>query len=247
VTPVAFAVAACVLAAVVVLPWPRVPPRPLAQRLASQPGEERTRRRVRLAPVVARLSQEPRETGGAAAVGFAAGELGVLLRAGLPPPLAWAELARPPAHPVVLALGGAAAAVAERGGDVAAALRDAAREVGADAAPAVAGLGAVCEVAQRTGAPVADVLVRYAEHLGAEMDAQDAVHAALAAPRATAKVLLALPPVGLLLGTAVGADPVRVLVSTPAGRVSAAVGTACLLLAGIWTRRLLRSVREGPW
>ena len=179
-----------------------------------------------------------------AAVGSAAAELGVLLRAGLPPPVAWAELARAPAHPVVLALASAAASAAAQGGDVATALRrTAGGTLSPQVVPAVLGLAAVWEVAQRTGAPVADVLGRYAELVQADLDARDAVDVALSAPRATARLLLALPPVGLLLGTAIGADPVAVLLGTPAGRASAAVGAGCLLLAAIWTRHLLRSVR----
>lgn len=172
-------------------------------------------------------------------------ELATLLRAGLPPARAWAALvaAYPSTHdddePLRCALV-AAAAEAASGGDVAAPLRAA----GASAADSpttqlLAALSAAWEVAASAGAPTAAVLDRLATTLREEADLRDARATAMAAPRASARVLVALPVVGLLLGQLVGAAPLTLLVGSGLGRACALVGGALSLLAWWWTRRLV--------
>jgi tight adherence protein B len=197
-------------------------------------------------------------------VALAAAELAALLRAGATPAAAWSHLVGPPgpaaggpgtpgpttaaAQPdagtdEVTALLRRAAGAAARGGDVGQALTTG--PCPPDAAAPLAALAAAWRVAERTGAPTADVLDRLAAGLRADAQVQDARDAALAAPRATARLLVALPLAGLALGAAVGADPLRVLVATGPGRFCGAAGVACTAAAWAWTRALVRTA-EGP-
>ena len=190
-----------------------------------------------------------------AVVARASAELAALLRAGALPATAWACLADADreAGPVlrgddpVRAALRAAARAAGSGGDVAAALSapGTGRSVPHAAGRALAALAAAWRVAERTGAPVADVLDRLAASLRADADAAAAREAALAAPRATARLLVALPPAGLVLGAAIGADPLTVLTTTAPGRVCAVVGVAATAAGAVWTRALVRAASGG--
>jgi tight adherence protein B len=125
---------------------------------------------------------------------------------------------------------GRAAAAAELGGDVPAALRG----VG----PGGHRLAAGWEVAERAGAPLADVLDRLAADQHASLQLAGRQRAELAGARSTAWVLAALPLLGLALGQSLGAAPLTVLLHTPVGGACAVTG-AVLELAGLaWVRRL---------
>ncbi|MFW6692929.1 type II secretion system F family protein [Streptomyces sp. MAR4 CNX-425] len=154
------------------------------------------------------------------------------LRAGRQP--AEALLAAAPGGP---AGGPEVLAAARFGGDVPAALRGAAGEAGAQG---LAGVAACWQAAAGGGAGLADGLDRVAAALRAERDERDELRAQLAGPRATALLLALLPVFGLLMGTALGASPLRVLLHTPAGLLCLAAG--CLLeWAGLaWTGRIVR-------
>lgn len=241
VTPSAWVVAACVAAAGLLLSPTTDRRLRAATRLGSSP---------RAAPSPRRRPGRRRRTGpdDRAEVAALATELAVLLRAGLAPAPAWAALAAETVDGRGLraAAVAAAGAAASTGEDVAAAVRAVADGPATppDGARALRGLAAAWAVGTRSGAPTADVLQRYAEVLRADGDADDARDAALAAPRATARVLTALPPAGLLLGALVGADPVGVLLGTTPGRISAVVGAVCALAGWWWTRRLLAAARR---
>ncbi|MFH9419961.1 type II secretion system F family protein [Streptomyces sp. NPDC017529] len=143
-------------------------------------------------------------------------------------------------------LGGAGAAVAAAarlGGDVPQALRAAARLPGAEG---LAGVAACWQVAVEGGAGLAAGLERIATALRAQRDQREDLQAHLAGPRATALMLALLPVGGLVMGSALGADPLRVLLHTPAG-------WACLLIGGLlewggiaWTARIIRAAGEQP-
>ena len=103
---------------------------------------------------------------------------------------------------------------ARLGGDVPGTLR------AAGAAPGARGLRAVAagwEVAERTGAALADVLDHIGAGLRSDDDARSEVVASLAPPRATAKMLAVLPAFGLALGAAMEAHPVDFLLHTTVG------------------------------
>ncbi|MFJ8082005.1 type II secretion system F family protein [Streptomyces sp. NPDC096205] len=137
-------------------------------------------------------------------------------------------------------LGEAQAAVlaaARFGGDVPEALAVAARRPGAEG---LLGLAACWRVAVDQGAGLAAGLDRLEGALRAQRDQRADLRAQLAGARSTAVMLAGLPALGLLLGTALGADPLRVLLHTGAG-------LGCLLIGGVlegvglwWALRIVR-------
>lgn len=137
-------------------------------------------------------------------------------------------------------LGGARPAVlaaARFGGDVPDALTDAARQPGAEG---LVGLAACWRVAVDRGAGLAAGLDRLEGALRAERDQRADLRAQLAGSRSTAVMLAGLPVLGLLLGTALGADPLRVLLHS-------GPGLGCLLVGGVlegvglwWALRIVK-------
>lgn len=130
----------------------------------------------------------------------------------------------------------AVAAAASLGGDVPAVLR------GAGPAPLRPWLGRLADawsLADRYGIPLADLLEAVRSDTEHRVRFAAEVQARLAGPRATASVLAGLPLLGLALGHAVGADPLRVLCETPVGQVLLVIGTG-LACAGVqWSARLV--------
>ncbi|MDR0945420.1 MAG: type II secretion system F family protein [Bifidobacteriaceae bacterium] len=144
-------------------------------------------------------------------------EVAALLRAGLTGAAAWSPVT---------------------GADGLAAWR--ARAATSPVAPYAAAVLAVRELGERVGASTGDLLDSLAAVLAERQDAADRRAAALAGPKATARVLTVLPLLGLGLGAAIGAHPIAVLTG---GGLGTAAGIAGLVLIGIghwWTRRLLR-------
>ncbi|MGP4088528.1 type II secretion system F family protein [Streptomyces sp. KR55] len=141
-------------------------------------------------------------------------------------------------------LGDAQAAVlaaARFGGDVPGALAAAARQPGADG---LLGLAACWRVAVDRGAGLAAGLDRLEAALRAERDQRAELRAQLAGSRSTAVMLAALPALGLLLGAALGADPLHVLLHTGAG-------LGCLLIGGVlegvglwWALRIVKGAES---
>jgi tight adherence protein B len=101
---------------------------------------------------------------------------------------------------------------------------------------------AVWRLAERTGAPAADLVERIEADARAADRAAAVAGAHAAGARATAVLLTALPLGGIALGYGIGADPLGVLLHTPLG--AACAGAALLLQAGglAWTDRLVRVV-----
>ncbi|MFG2354758.1 type II secretion system F family protein [Streptomyces sp. NPDC048521] len=124
----------------------------------------------------------------------------------------------------------AVVAAARFGGDVPGALAVAARQPGAEG---LLGLAACWRVAVDQGAGLAAGLDRLDAALRAERDQRADLRAQLSGARATAVLLAALPALGLLLGAAMGADPLHVLLHTGAGLGCLAAG-AVFEAAGLW-------------
>ncbi|MEP6665179.1 MAG: type II secretion system F family protein [Nocardioidaceae bacterium] len=124
---------------------------------------------------------------------------------------------------------------ARLGGDVAEILRGCAERPGSEGLRAVA---AAWEVAGRSGAGLADVLDRVAAGLRSDDEARAEVTAALGPPRATAKLLAALPVFGLGLGVSMGAHPVAFLLVSKVGLVCLAAGVILALLGVLWVEHL---------
>ncbi|MGW3308827.1 type II secretion system F family protein [Streptomyces sp. NPDC001073] len=130
-------------------------------------------------------------------------------------------------------------AAARFGGDVPGALTSAARQPGAEG---LLGLAACWRVAVDQGAGLAAGLDRLEGALRADRDQRADLRAQLAGARATVVMLAGLPVLGLLLGAAMGADPLRVLLHSGAG-------LACLVVGGLleglglwWAMRIVRGV-----
>ncbi len=159
--------------------------------------------------------------------------LAVLLQAGAVPIAAWRHLAEsgvPAASSVVAAV--------ERGATVA----DAVREQGG----VWREVAAAWAIASTVGAPLGDVLRVVADALDDAVSTADEVRVALAEPSGTARLLLWLPGVGILLGTALGFETLPVLVGRPIGLVCLVIGLGLTLLARIWTAALVRRAQPRP-
>ncbi|MFB9906234.1 type II secretion system F family protein [Allokutzneria oryzae] len=126
---------------------------------------------------------------------------------------------------------------ARLGGDVRSAL-DRFIEVDPVCGPALRHLGAVWDTAEKHGVPLAELVEAVHRDLGQRIRFAHQVDSRMAGPRATAAVLAALPVVGLLLGEAMGAAPLVVLVRTGFGQVLLVLG-AVLMCAGLaWSTHL---------
>ncbi len=184
-------------------------------RLRERAGRERAAaaRRDAVADVVAALAAE--------------------LRAGQPLPAALANVVddRSPLHAELRA----AATAAASGADPADLL------VAAAAQPGAAGLRALaacCRVGATTGAALAPTLDSLAGALAADRAVRAAVDAELAGPRATSRVLLGLPLVGVGMAAGMGAEPLQLLLHTAVG-LALCLAAAALAAAGFtWLDRL---------
>lgn len=138
----------------------------------------------------------------------------------------------------------AVAAAARLGGDADIALADAAQSssIGAELLHRVA---RAWRLAQEHGVPLAPVLDAVRRDVEATARFADHVHAKLAGPRASAAVLACLPLVGIVLGEVMGAAPVRVLSSTPAGQALLMVGSLLVFAGMSWVGRLTRKAVTG--
>jgi len=126
-------------------------------------------------------------------------------------------------------------AVQRVGGAIPPALRRLGHRPGAHG---LAELGAAWEVSERTGASLGATLQALAERLVAAGAVSDVVSAELAAPRATGRLLAALPLAGLVLGYGMGGDPVAFLTGSAPGQVSLALGVALGCVGVLWTERI---------
>ncbi|WP_216698871.1 hypothetical protein [Arthrobacter sp. H20] len=105
---------------------------------------------------------------------------------------------------------------------------------------------AVClEISERSGAPLAEVLSRYAAQLESSLDSAGARATALAGPTATARLLGWLPAVGLGLGYLTGAEPLAILLGSLPGLVLLGAGVSLIALGRFWSSQLVRSATQG--
>ncbi|HEU0131075.1 MAG TPA: type II secretion system F family protein [Mycobacteriales bacterium] len=154
------------------------------------------------------------------------------LRAGAPPPEAFARAAAdaPPALAAALrraaALGPAAPWPDLPGGE------------------RLAAVAALWRVAADAGSGLADGLDRLADALAGDERLRAEVAAQLAGPRTSAAVLAALPLGGIALAAALGARPVTFLLRTPPGLACLLAGAALDATGVWWVRRL--TARAAP-
>ena len=89
------------------------------------------------------------------------------------------------------------------------------------------------------GAPLATSLERAAEHAEERIDALLGRQSALAAPRATGRILSWLPLLGLGLGVLMGSDPVGVLTGSVLGALTGLLGLGLAFAGRRWTAALV--------
>lgn len=188
--------------------------------------------------------------------------LAVLMSAGVPAPAAWRHLATDaPDDPVLSAAAGAA----EDGEPIAPALarvledqpeprrrvwsRGARRRIAVRAVEAAGGaawsaLAAAWAVASQTGAPLAASLRDLAGSLRDDAQLRREVRAALAGPRASAKLVTGLPLVAVGFGLVLGFDTAAVLFGNPLGWACLVFGSALLWAGARWNRAL--AARAAP-
>lgn len=128
-------------------------------------------------------------------------------------------------------------AAARFGGDVPGALREAARRPGAEG---LVGVAACWRVAVDGGAGLAAGLDRLRAAMRAQRDQRESLRAQLAGARSTVVVLSLLPVAGLAMGWAMGADPMGVLLHTPAGLGCLVVGGLLEAMGLWWAGRIVR-------
>jgi len=186
--------------------------------------------------------------------------LAVLLSAGVSPVSAWGYLvpeassspaegvsqrpARPAApEPAAARIVRAAAQAGTRGESIADAVAEEARTLGGQTGDAWLGLAAAWDVATQAGAPLAACL----RELAASFRALGQVHrdltVALAGPAATAKMVMALPLVGILFGSVLGFNTLQTLFLTAPGLICLAAGSLLMVAGARWNARLVRSAR----
>ncbi|TDC69695.1 hypothetical protein E1193_30400 [Micromonospora sp. KC606] len=99
---------------------------------------------------------------------------------------------------------------------------------------------AAVRLADRTGAPLAELLERIEADARAADRGLAAASAQAAGARATALLLAALPLGGIGLGYGIGVDPLTVLLHTPVGGISAVTAAALQTGGLLWAERLGR-------
>lgn len=104
---------------------------------------------------------------------------------------------------------------------------------------------AVLAVAQQTGAPMAPTLERLAGLLREQAAQRRSLDAALAGPRATAKLVMALPIVGVGFGLALGLDVLGAAVGGGLATWSMLAGAGLLAAATAWSRAIVRRAARG--
>ncbi|WP_052273890.1 type II secretion system F family protein [Arthrobacter sp. L77] len=184
-------------------------------------------------------------------------QLAGLLRAGRPPQVLWEDMERVHADGrtafAVTALPVIATArrAAELGLSVPDALRQALDNTPGPTRQGMArsrvdrlwvDLAGCLTVAERSGAPLTGILEQYAAQLDAQLDGLSARETALAGPRATVVLLAWLPALGLVLAFALGVNPLEVLFGSSPGRLALAGGVLLMLVARLWSRRLVARV-----
>jgi tight adherence protein B len=160
------------------------------------------------------------------------------LRAGAHPATAAeaaAEDVRQPAADTMRAM----AAVARLGGDMTAALTSARPPA---LAPALARVAKAWQLAQRHGLPLADVLDAVRRDVDQRSRFTRQVLARMTGPKVSAAALCLLPVLGVAMGEAIGASPLRMLTGTGLGQVLLLTGVALLCAGVAWSGHITNQV-----
>ncbi|GAB3852532.1 hypothetical protein GCM10029963_42280 [Micromonospora andamanensis] len=160
------------------------------------------------------------------------------LRVGLPVPVA-AQVLTSPFLAVSSAAGQSDGAVADNGPPAGPESRPADRPAPGSAEDRLGRLaGAAVRLAERTGAPLADLVERIEADARSTDRGLAAAMAQASGARATAWLLAALPLGGIGLGYGIGVDPLQVLLHTPVGGGCAIAAVGLQVVGLLWSERL---------
>lgn len=159
------------------------------------------------------------------------------LRAGQPPPEALDQAAG------VWSPLGAAVAASRLGAEVPDSLRALARTPGAESLEEVA---AAWQVAQQSGAGLARAVDRCADAARGALAGHRIVAAELSSAQATARMIVVLPVLLLVLSDGNGAESLRFLTGTDAGLACLGAGLALALTGLAWIDHIVTRVGRGP-
>ncbi len=95
------------------------------------------------------------------------------------------------------------------------------------------------QLSATTGIPLAESLARVRTDLADRAASRREIRTLVAGPQASATILALLPLLGMVLGSAIGADPIGVLFGTPAGRLLLCLGVVLDAGGLLWTMRLI--------
>ena len=163
--------------------------------------------------------------------------LAVLLASGVTPHAAWRYMRDFSSDPVL----GRAAAAADEGESVAAAIVRGLDSGLGGGDRAWRGVAAAWFVATESGAPLAQSLRGLASAFRSLGQTQRDLEVALAGPAATARMVMALPVIGVVFGAVLGFNTLEILATTVQGLFCLLAGGALMLLGSRWNRRMLRA------
>jgi tight adherence protein B len=137
----------------------------------------------------------------------------------------------------------AAAHAGKTGGDIAEAVAAEAGAAGGQIGDAWLGLAAAWRVASQAGAPLSTCLRESATSLRELGRLHADLEVALAGPDATARMVMFLPVIGLVFGSLMGFNTLRMLFLTVPGWICLVSGAGLMLAARLWSRHLVRAAR----
>ncbi len=126
-----------------------------------------------------------------------------------------------------------------------------AREICADAIAAMQSQDSkqfelVWKSASEFGGPIVAALNRVTDVLERQFKNQNEVDLAFAGPQATAKLVMWLPALALLLAQLVGMNPLSAILSSLLGALSVSLGVGLMVAGRLWTKRLLSRALPDP-
>jgi len=120
--------------------------------------------------------------------------------------------------------------------------QDAART--SDLAPQLRQLAAAWSVGAAHGGGLVASIERLALSVQAQFELRGVLSSELAAPRATMRMLSALPLVGVAMGYLLGADPIGWFLGSSVGALIAGTAVALTIAGVVWTRRIVGRVDQ---
>lgn len=171
-----------------------------------------------------------------------AARLAVFLRAGISPHRAWKELSDDPDLDL---------ATRELAADIAEELahhyrvRDVVVRCCQGRGEPSRVFAALVIIADQSGTPLHSALWALAQSLRDRVATEADIRAITTAPRQTAWLLMALPPLGLVVAWSLGIDVLGFFTDTALGGVAALTGVLLIGLAWLWMRRLVSQLLPG--